>query len=330
MRAVGIDTGGTHTRIFADDMDEPLKLMTPATKAGYLSLLREQRRILEGCYLVDAVAGPPSPDRRSVAITNQGWGELTASEIEESSGAKEASIYNDIEGAGTGVVDVERNEPGRIVYIAGDRIPEAYGFLMIPGTGIGVAKITPEGEVLGGEGGWVLAQPTNPNEEDVFGKLQAQNKRLVACEDVAANPAIYGVWFMERELVFDYNPSATCNVKGEEFQAVEGSADKPAEIARLAKGGSKFCGLVMKKAARFLGQCAQANMLSPPLARALCITGSFEHDMEVPGYVDELLRSLYASRHGDMLKGFPVYTIRDPGMLGVKGSLIIARKYAGK
>jgi|GEM_PF-2707814 len=329
MKAVGIDTGGTHIRILAEDMEEPLVFNTPPTKAEYLGMLREHRRVLEGAYLVDAVAGPPSPDRRSVVITNQDWGALTAGEIEEASGAAEASIYNDIEGGGTGVVDVEKKEPERVIYIRGGSIPNAYRFLMIPGTGVGAAKITPDDRVLGGEGGWVLAQPTNPSEEYVFGRLRSQNKRSVSCEDIAANPAIYGVWFMERGLAFDYNPSALCFVSDDEFRAVGKSADKPAEIARLAKEGSKFCGLVMKKAARFLGQCAQSNMLSPPMCRALCITGSFEDNMKVPGYVDALLNSLYESRHGEMLKEFPVYTIQNSGLLGVKGSLIIARRHTG-
>lgn len=313
LKPVGIDTGGTWTRIAAGDADEiVVRVRTSTTKNEYLDFLAEQSHLLEAAFFVDAVAGPISPDGSSVKITNQEWGILTTDEIRKASGAAKVMLVNDLVGVGAGVVHVEKNQPERIIYISGRSVPMDYRLVVAPGTGIGVARITPDGGVLGGEGGWVLAQPTDEEEGGVIQELQKKLRRNVSCEDLARNPAIYEIWYK--------------SFFGDECLGIK-NEDKPADIARLAKQSDANCLFAMRKAAKFLGQCAQANMLSPPMARALCMVGSFEKDMEVNGYVDAFLDSLYHSRHGGLLKEAPVYTVRDSGDLGAMGSLAIAKRY---
>lgn len=309
MKPIGIDTGATYTGVLTDEGEQKFK--TPPTKGGYLTLLGKNKKLLEDSLLVDAVAGPISPDGREVKITNQDWGILTTDEIEEASGAGRVVLVNDLKAVGKGVVEVKWKESRRVVSIAGKKLPNVYGVVMAPGTGIGVAKITPEGDVLAGEGGWVLAQATDELEEKAISRMQEELGRYVACEDLAGNPALYKVWYPLLNMV---------------NEDVERARDKPVKISELAKNGDAYCIAVMKRAAKFLGQCAQANMLSPPICDALCLVGHYGDDRYVEGYTEELLKSFYNSRHGERLRKVHIYTVKDADNLGAVGSLAFAKE----
>jgi len=309
MKPVGIDTGGTNIRILTSECGmKEQKSKTPETKAEYLEILNGYGNLLADSFLVDAVAGPISPNGSQVEITNRDWGVLTTDEIMEASRAGKVILVNDLKAVGRGVAEVRKYEHERIETVSGEKQADVYETVMAPGTGIGVAKLTPDGSVLAGEGGWVLAQPTDEIEQNIIAKLRIKLERDVACEDLAANPALYNIW---------------CNNPVSEL---EEASDKPLKISQLANEGNSYCISIMKRAARFLGQCAQANMLSPPICDALCLVGHYGDNRDVDGYTERLLEALYNSRHGERLKNAHVYTIKDADNLGAVGSLAFAKE----
>lgn len=317
MKAVGIDVGGTWIRLFADDMRVPYRTGTTENKDGFIKFLKESNEDTIDSVLVCAVAGLISSDGSEAEITNKNWGVLRADDIKSASGAREVYLVNDLEAVGRGVIDAKRDEPERIVYIAGEMMEDVYEVVIAPGTGIGVAKITPDGKVLAGEGGWMLAQATNEFERKNIEELQKEFKRYVSCEDLAANLSIYR-WF-KKIAKFPEN---------EIFRIVEESEDRPAKITEFARQGDEVCLRVMLYVAKFLGQCAQNNVLSPPLSYGLCMVGSFERDMKIEGYMSAFLESFYNSRHRKFLENLYVYTIKESQELGITGALSLAREFA--
>jgi glucokinase len=222
LRMVG-DLGGTHARLAILEPSGVLSRIEVLTCADYarvedaLAAYREKRAIRECAEVCLAVAGPVDRDR--VDLPNNHWA-FSRRELEAHLGAP-LLVINDFTAQ---ALSIDRLAPEELMWLGSPR-PRSRGACGVlgPGTGLGVAIRTEEGEVIPSEGGHVGFAPASDHELDLLRILHRRFAR-VSFERILSGPGLENLYWANRIL----------ELGGEGGGEAGPSAP---EIAALADGG---------------------------------------------------------------------------------------------
>ncbi len=187
-RIVG-DLGGTHARLATLEPSGLLSRVEVLTCADYprvedaLAAYRERHAIRELAEVCLAVAGPVDRDR--VDLPNNHW-EFSRRDLERHLGAP-LLVINDFTAQ---ALSLDLLVPEELMWLGSPR-PEACGArgVLGPGTGLGVAIRTDQGEVIPSEGGHVGFAPASEHEIDLLRVLRRRFAR-VSFERLLSGPGL--------------------------------------------------------------------------------------------------------------------------------------------
>lgn len=183
---IAADIGGTKTLLALGDATGPRRSIRyenaaftdfPSLLAAFLEATGTAGGDVAGaCF---AVAGPalPGTDGTARELTNRpGW-IIDAKALGRGFGFRRTELVNDFVGAALGVTTLRAEE--RVTLQTGQPDPEAFGLVVGPGTGLGVAALRGE-EVIASEGGHVGFAPADPDQAALWQDLFARHGRVTA------------------------------------------------------------------------------------------------------------------------------------------------------
>ena len=218
------DVGGTHARFaVVGSSPQDLRGIEILRCAEYpdirhaLTHYQRRRRIGRVKELCVAVAGPVGDDR--VDLSNSHW-RFHVGALQRDVGAP-LTVINDFTAQ---AMAIDALRPDEMVWLGTPR-PGGGGVRAIlgPGTGLGVAVQTVNGEVLPSEGGHVGFAPGNLHELDLLKSLLCRFQR-VSTERLLSGPGLENLYWANRTLA-DAEPPR------------EDDACPAAQVARLASEG---------------------------------------------------------------------------------------------
>ena len=194
------DVGGTNVRFAAvGPSGYDLRKVETLRCADYPTLgdavaeyLRRNRvgRILEMCM---AVAGPVDQD--PVNLPNNHWS-FSAAAMRHELGAP-LTVINDFTAQ---ALAIDALEPDEMEWLGTPR-PAGPGVRAVlgPGTGLGVAVRTADGDVIPSEGGHIGFAPTNEHEMDILQRLLPRFRR-VSAERLISGPGLENIYRANRQI----------------------------------------------------------------------------------------------------------------------------------
>lgn len=246
-RLAGVDVGATNSRLQVVENGEILCRSTAMTAdhADGAALLAELLGGVEVDALCVAVAGPVA--NGAARLTNGALG-FDAGELRTALGVPQVLVVNDLVALATEVPHLD--DAGLLTLGEPQRKPGACAVLA-PGTGLGMAMVTPQGQALPSEGGHAPFAPADPLEQEILGVL-APKLGYVCWEDVLSGPglrnlyaALCQVWgaaaedlaakdILERGLAL---ADPVCRQTLETYCAILGSAVGTLCLTSCAEGG---------------------------------------------------------------------------------------------
>jgi len=256
------DIGGTNARFACVPMGEAnlLHLQQLPCAAypqildaihSYMQTLPRDTRISRVCL---AVAGPVEMD--AIDLPNNHWA-FSRSQLAAELGC-EVLIINDFTSQmlGAAVLDDDQLQwlgparPDKTLVLA------ALG----PGTGLGVAGLTPGGEIIPSEGGHLAFAPTTVHEVDLLEQLWLHYPR-VSVERLLSGPGLAALHFANARIasksVDTLSPEAVsagaragdtlCRQSLQDFIGILGSVAGEVAIALGARGGVYLCGGILPR-----------------------------------------------------------------------------------
>ena len=227
----------------------------------------------DGVALVAAGLGDAAADVLCIAVggvVTDGRARLTNGAIEFDAraiagalGIDRVVLVNDLVALGT---EVPYLDGASLRSLGGAGIGAGTRAVIAPGTGLGMAVVTGEGQVLPSEGGHAPFAPADPLEQEILGALAAE-LRYVSWEDVLSGPgianlyrAVCGVWGAAPE---DLAPSdvtergvtladPVCHRTLEIYCAALGNAAGGLCVTSCADGGVYLGGGIPPRIADFL------------------------------------------------------------------------------
>ncbi len=194
------DIGGTHAR-FATIGAEPQQLVgiecLQCSDYGTLEEAVVDYTKLRGIGKLEklglAVAGPV--DRDLVDLPNNPW-RFSRSELARALDTN-VDVVNDF-AAQAGCLDALR--PSDVTWLGAPR-PRRKGVRAVlgPGTGLGVAVLMPDGDLLPSEGGHVAFAPTNPHEIELLRHLMSRFGR-VSAERLLSGPGLENLYWANQQI----------------------------------------------------------------------------------------------------------------------------------
>lgn len=307
-RLAGVDVGATNSRLQVVESGEILCRATSMTAdhADGAALLAELLGGVEVDALCVAVAGPVA--NGAARLTN---GELrfNARELRTALSVPQVLVVNDLVALATEVPHLD--DAGLLTLGEPQRKPGACAVLA-PGTGLGMAMVTPEGQALPSEGGHAPFAPADPLEQEILGVLTAK-LGYVCWEDLLSGPGLRNLY------------AALCQVWG---AAAEDLAAKDILERGLALA-DPVCRQTLETYCAVLGSAAGALCLSSCAEGGLYLGGGLP-----PRLADLLPNSAFRRRfeeRGRMsayVEGVATLLIKDDAA-GLLGALRLAEQLGG-
>lgn len=194
MKRLVADIGGTHARFALVDRGGSVPIhertMKTGSFPGIVDAIRHYLEDLPGPAPREAciaVACPVSGD--AISLTNNDW-TFSITETRKALGLTELRVVNDFKALAAAVPGLAPDE--RFQIGDGDPLADHPASILGPGTGFGVATVTPTNTgytVLAGEGGHVGFAPANEREMEVLRILSKRYDR-VSIERILSGPGI--------------------------------------------------------------------------------------------------------------------------------------------
>ncbi|MDT8341519.1 MAG: glucokinase [Longimicrobiales bacterium] len=268
--AVVADFGGTNARFATVGTEvrdlEGIEVVKCADFASLEDALRHYlrtRAIAEPAEVCIAVAGPV--DRDLVDLSNNHW-VFSRSGLEASLGAP-LTVLNDFTAQ---ALAVDHLSPDEVQWLGAPRpAPGGIRAVIGPGTGLGVAVQTVEGEIIPSEAGHMGFAPASEHEMDLLRALVARYRR-VSVERLVSGPGLENLYWANRRLALNdpeadpvrYPPARIAEMAHEgdvlALRSIEDFFDALASfagdmaLATWATGGVYLSGGVVRKLERFL------------------------------------------------------------------------------
>ena len=194
-RIAGVDIGATNVRLQVVERGKTIWASNGPTQryADGPSLLREAL----GGFAVDAlciaVAGPVT---NGAADLTNGDLRFDEAELQAVLGVPRVLVVNDLVALAT---EVSHLDDACLLPLGQSRRRLGACAVLAPGTGLGMAMVTPEGRVLPSEGGHAPFAPVDPLEQEVLGILAAE-LGYVCWEDVLSGPGLQNLYRALRQV----------------------------------------------------------------------------------------------------------------------------------